>query len=184
MLDLAEDASRWLSPEVELLPDVWAPAFVGRRLVEAYAILARIPRERSGPRGHGCGMPAYVHDVPRKGRVWSEQKGRYVPGTVLPDPDHEGWMYQDPPQETIARPTGAELVRMDVVLAWPGRFLAHDAELSACVANWAAWTARDLDVDELADRFFYAKSRTFQAKRREGLRLIARGLNEAGEGVV
>lgn len=185
--DTIEAASaRWLQPAGEMpLPDRWTPEFVGVRLIEAYRIEARLPRERCGPRGHGCGMPAYVHEVAERKPVWNERKRRYELAWVAPDPDHAGYVDAslDPPRETIARPTADEMARMERILAWPGRFLAHDAEVTACTASWAAWEAQERDTDEMAERFYWAKARAFQAKRREGLRLIARGLNAAGEGV-
>ena len=180
-------SSRWLRPGEDLsLPPAWTAEFAGSRLVEAYRIHFRLPRERHGPRGHGCGMPAYVHDTPTEKFVWDAKRKLYVKTVTRPaDVDHMGHVDQtEVPAETIAAPTSAEMAWMDRVLAWPGRFLAHDAELTACTSNWATWEARELDIDEMAERFFYAKAKTFQARRREGLRLIARGLNAAGEGVV
>lgn len=185
LADHHDDASLWLAPDPEMLPAIWTPEFVGVRLVDAYRIHFRMPRERHGPRGHGCGMPSYVHDGPTKKRVWSERRKRFELVTVMPDPDHAGHVDQtEVPTETIALPTSAEMTRMEIVLAWPGRFLAHDAEITTCVSNWATWEARELDAYEMADRFFWAKAKAFQAKRREGLRLIAKGLNAAGEGVI
>jgi hypothetical protein len=143
------------------VPVRWSFLYVMERMEEAFRTLARLPLP-TRPRGYINSMPIYLYD---QGDLNSQQETYEL--------------------ERMARlrnrvripPTPSEIARMEEALHWPIAFLsgAEFHHLARAVNLGCLWAAFDADVDKGLRRIKLTR-RAFNARRLQGLRIIAREL--------
>lgn len=116
-------------------PQRWTADYVGRRMIDAHAVLRRLPMT-TRPKEFGSVMPAYVHE----GVELAYQAGA---GTL-----HMGR------NRVIGGTSADDVARMNEALAWPMQFLKHDADAARKVNEWAFW--EPMDREEAGGRPDYA----------------------------
>jgi hypothetical protein len=150
------------------VPEHWSLLHVMERLEEAFRILARLP-VATRPRGYVNSMPYYVYD---RGDLNAQMETREL--------------------ERLARlrnrvripPSPAEIARMEEALHWPAAFLsgAEFQHVARAVNLGSLWAAFEADVDAGLKRIKVSR-RTFNARKLQGLRIIARELVRRGVAV-
>jgi hypothetical protein len=143
------------------VPQRWSFVYVMERMEEGFRTLARLPLP-TRPRGYINSMPIYLYD---QGDLNSQQETYEL--------------------ERMARlrnrvrvpPTPAEIARMEEALHWPIAFLsgAEFHHLARAVNLGCLWAAFDADIDRGLRRIKLTR-RAFNARRLQGLRIIAREL--------
>ena len=143
------------------VPERWTFVHVMDRLEEAFRTLRRLPIA-TRPRGYVNAMPFYIYD--------------------RADLNAQLETYE---LERLARlrnrvripPSPMEIARMEEALHWPSAYLAgrEFTHLARAVNLGALWTAFDVDVDKALRRLKLTR-RTFNARKLQGLRIIAREL--------
>lgn len=143
------------------VPEDWSFVHVMERLEEAFRILRRLPIA-TRPRGYVNSMPFYLYD--------------------RADLNAQLETYE---LERLARmrnrvripPSPAEIARMEEALRWPALFLSGPEfhHVARAVNLGCLWAAADTDVDK-ALRRIKLTPRTFNARKLQGLRIIAREL--------
>jgi len=143
------------------VPERWTFVHVMERLEEAFRILRRLPIA-TRPRGYVNSMPFYVYD---RGDLNAQLETYEL--------------------ERLARlrnrvripPSPAEIARMEEALRWPALFLSGPEfhHVARAVNLSCLWAAADTDIDK-ALRRIKLTPRTFNARKLQGLRIIAREL--------
>jgi hypothetical protein len=143
------------------VPDRWSFFYVMERLEEAFRTLARLPMP-TRPRAYVNSMPFYLYDradlnsqlETRELERMAKQRNRV---RILPSP--------------------AEIGRMEEALHWPAAYLsgAEFHHIARAVNLGALWAAFDADIDAGLKRIKVAR-RAFNARKLQGLRIIAREL--------
>ncbi len=143
------------------VPERWTFVHVMERLEEAFRILRRLPIA-TRPRGYVNSMPFYVYD---RGDLNAQLETYEL--------------------ERLARlrnrvripPSPAEIARMEEALRWPALFLSGPEfhHVARAVNLGCLWAAADTDIDK-ALRRIKLTPRTFNARKLQGLRIIAREL--------
>src|SRR6185312_14959586 len=143
------------------VPERWSFIHVMDRLEEAFRILRRLPIS-TRPRGYVTSMPFHVYD--------------------RADLNAQLETYE---LERLARlrnrvripPSPAEIARMEEALRWPAQFLsgAEYHHVARAVNLGCLWAAADTDIDKALRRIKLTQ-RTFNARKLQGLRIIAREL--------
>ncbi len=104
------------------LPALWDATLVGKRLVEAFVTLDRLPRVR-GPRGVSSHWPSTRVE-------WAD----YVAQTGSED--------QEPVNRTVSYPTAAEITHMEMALEWLNELRVEDSGMALVTTLWALRKAR------------------------------------------
>jgi hypothetical protein len=143
------------------VPEHWSLLHVMERMEEAFRILARLP-VATRPRGHVNSMPYYLYD---RGDLNAQMETYEL--------------------ERMARmrnrvriaPSPAEIARMEEALRWPALFLSgvEFQHVARAVNLGSLWSAFDADIDAGLKRMKITR-RTFNARKLQGLRIIAREL--------
>jgi len=143
------------------VPERWTFVHVMERLEEAFRVLRRLPIA-TRPRGYVNSMPFYVYD---RGDLNAQLETYEL--------------------ERLARlrnrvripPSPAEIARMEEALRWPALFLSGPEfhHVARAVNLGCLWAAADTDIDK-ALRRLKLTPRTFNARKLQGLRIIAREL--------
>lgn len=143
------------------VPERWTFIHVMDRLEEAFRTLRRLPIA-TRPRGYVNSMPFYIYD---RGDLNAQLETYEL--------------------ERLARlrnrvripPSPAEIARMEEALRWPALFLsgAEFHHVARAVNLGCLWAAADTDVDKALRRIKLTR-RTFNARKLQGLRIIAREL--------
>ena len=143
------------------VPDRWSLIHVMERLEEAFRVLARLPIA-TRPRGYVNSMPFYVYD---RGDLNAQLETCEL--------------------ENMARlrnrvripPSPGEIERMEEALRWPMAYLsgAEFHHVARAVNLGSLWAAFDADIDARLKRLRITR-RTFNARKLQGLRIIAREL--------
>jgi hypothetical protein len=81
------------------------------------------------------------------------------------------------------RPSSVEIMRMEIAIAWPARYLAAFPQLLRIVGAVAIGRSRDRDIAHIARRRLKRPPRVVRQLNREGLDLIAAGLRRDCERV-
>ena len=143
------------------VPERWTFVHVMDRLEEAFRTLRRLPIA-TRPRGYVNSMPFYVYDRgDLNGQLETyelERLARLRNRVRIP-------------------PSPAEIARMEEALRWPALFLsgAEYHHVARAVNLGCLWAAADTDVDKALRRIKLTR-RTFNARKLQGLRIIAREL--------
>jgi hypothetical protein len=143
------------------VPERWSFIYVMERLEEAFRTLGRLPMP-TRPRGYVNSMPFYIYDRADQNSQLETQE-----------------------LERMARlrnhvripPSPAEIARMEEALRWPTEYLSSsEFHHIARAANLGAlWAAVDADVERGLRRIKLTR-RTFNARKLQGLRIIAQEL--------
>jgi hypothetical protein len=143
------------------LPDRWSFVHVMERLEEGFRVLVRLPIA-TRPRGYVNSMPLPVSDrADLNAQLESYELDRLA----------------QLHNRVRILPTPAEIGRMEEALRWPAQHLsgAEFHHVARAVNLGGLWAAFDADIDERLKRLKITR-RTFNARRLQGLRIIAREL--------
>ncbi len=160
--DVLDDAAR---SEGTVVPMLWTPEHVGRRLVEAMRTLDRLPKVK-GPR------PAGNH-WPRHRLEWADQLAQ----AELPEAERRE--RETRCNEIALRPSGADIDRMDRALDWLRGLREVDAGLALVTSLWALRTARGRSVRALCREKGWAPATLYKLRGR-ALEHLAAALNGRG----
>jgi hypothetical protein len=151
----------WLLARPRRAPERWSVIAVMERMEEAFRILARLP-VATRPRGYVNSMPFYVYD---RGDLNAQ-----IESYELERMAHLRNRVRIPPSP-------AEIARMEEALHWPTAYLggAEFHHIARAVNLGSLWAAFDTDVDERLKRMKISR-RTFNARKLQGLRIIAQEL--------
>ncbi len=143
------------------VPERWSLIHVMERLEESFRILARLPIA-TRPRGYVNSMPFYVYD---RGDLNAQIE------------THELERLAQIRNRVRIPPSPAEIARMEEALRWPTLFLsgAEFHHVARAVNLGSLWAAFDADVDKGVKRLKITR-RSFNARKLQGLRIIAREL--------
>jgi hypothetical protein len=143
------------------LPERWSFIHVMERLEEAFRTLGRLPMP-TRPRGYINSMPFYLYDRADLNSQLEtyelERMTRMRNRVRIP-------------------PSPAEIARMEEALRWPTAYLSgfEFHHIARAVNLGALWAAVDADVDRGLRRIKLTR-RVFNARKLQGLRIIAREL--------
>ncbi len=143
------------------VPSAWSFLHVMERMEEGFRVLGRLPMA-TRPRGYINSMPIYLYDRADLNSQLEtnelERKAKLRNRVRIP-------------------PTPAEIDRMEEALRWPSVFLAGSEfhQLARAVNLGCLWAAVDADVARGLRRIKLTR-RAFNARKLQGLRIIAREL--------
>lgn len=139
----------------------WSLVYVMERMEEAFRTLSRLPIA-TRPRGHINSMPFYVYD---RGDLNAQIE------------TYELERLANVRNRVRLPPSPAEIARMEEALYWPSAFLSgvEFHHVARAVNLGSLWAAFEIDVDERLQRLKITR-RTFNARKLQGLRIIAREL--------
>jgi hypothetical protein len=157
-----------LSAPRETLPDVWDAELVGKRLVQAFATLDRLPRLR-GPREPGGHWPRTVTE-------WADQLAQ----AELAESERRA--RQSVPNRTVIRPTAIEIQRMEGAFEWLRELRDVDTGMALVTTLWALRSARGRSIKKLCTEKQWAPH-TFFRKRAKALASPSQMLNARGKPV-
>ncbi len=143
------------------VPDRWSLIHVMDRLEEAFRILARLPIA-TRPRGYINSMPFPVYD---RGDLNAQLE------------TYELERMAQLRNRVRIPPSPAEIARMEEALHWPTTYLsgAEFHHVARAVNLGSLWAAFDTDIDKALKRMKITR-RAFNARKLQGLRIIAREL--------
>src|SRR5262249_36409058 len=123
-------------PAPEYIPDRWIAPDVGLRLSEAFRTLRNIPMN-GHPKAFGNSWPAYAVE-------WTDQLARLE--------GDEEQQRQDAARRnwTKSVPTSIEIMRMEMAISWPGRYLGELPQLLRVVGAVAQVKALFGDIPRAA----------------------------------
>ena len=150
------------APDEDAPPERWTPEHVGRRLVDAFRTLDRLPRAR-GPRQPG-------NHWPNTRLEWADQLAQ----AELPAAER---LERDVLRNALAlRPSGREIDRMGRALDWLRDLRAVDPGLALVTHLWALRAARRRSLRALCREKGWAPG-TFYKLRARALDHLATTLN-------
>jgi hypothetical protein len=113
----------------EMLPPLWDADIVGKRLVQAFVTLDRMPRLR-GPRAPGGCWPRTVTE-------WADQLAQ----AELEESERRS--RQQTANRTVIRPSAAELTHMETAFEWLSELRVEDPGMALVTTLWALRTAAE-----------------------------------------
>ncbi len=149
----------------ESLPLVWDAELIGKRLVQAFVTLDRLPRMR-GPREPGGHWPRTVTE-------WAD---------LLAQAELEASERRERQQiasRAMIRPTALEIRRMDAAFEWLRELREIDSGMALVTSLWALRSARHRSIKKLCEEKQWAPH-TFFRKRAKALETLAQMLNARG----
>jgi hypothetical protein len=143
------------------VPECWSIVHVMERMEEAFRILARLPIA-TRPRGYVNSMPFYTYD---RGDLNAQME------------TYELERMEQLRNRVRIPPSPVEIARMEEALHWPTAYLsgAEFHHVARAVNLGSLWSASDADVDKGLKRMKTTR-RAFNARKLQGLRIIAREL--------
>jgi hypothetical protein len=146
---------------MQRVPERWSLVHVMERMEEAFRTLARLPIA-TRPRGYVNSMPFYVYD---RGDLNAQLE------------TYELERMAQLRNRVRIPPSPAEIARMEEALHWPTAYLAGAEfhHVARAVNLGSLWAAFDANVDAGLKRMKITR-RTFNARKLQGLRIIAREL--------
>jgi hypothetical protein len=149
-------------PMPEYVPPVWDGPHVGRRLIEAFKTLARLPMS-NGPREFGSFWPEML-------REWFDENSQQ--GADLQQREEA----IRAANRARIMPSAEDVSRMKQAISWPGHYLGVTrSQLARTVGFLAMWRARERETEWIARRLRLHRS-ILRSRNRAGLDLIAAGL--------
>jgi len=140
------------------IPERWTEQYVGRRLVDAFRVLNRLP-----------GIP------------WPKDPGNAMPDVKRDADDLRDWP-KDDAFEALARrlelPDRAEITRMEGALAWIAALRTHDTGMALQVMHWANQSARRRSIRRMCIEQRWSPS-VFYRRVHRGREWISGWLNSA-----
>src|ERR1700720_100974 len=107
----------------ETLPPLWDGELVGKRLVQAFVTLDRMPRLR-GPRAPGGHWPRTVTE-------WADQLAQ----AELEESERR--TRQQATNRTVIRPSAAEITHMEAAFEWLSELRVEDSGMALVTTLWA-----------------------------------------------
>jgi hypothetical protein len=143
------------------VPDRWSFLHVMERMEEGFRVLSRLPMP-TRPRGYINSMPVYLYD---RGDLNAQLE------------THELERMARIRNHVRIPPSPAEIARMEEALHWPSAYLAGTEfhHVARAVNLGSLWAAFEVDIDKAVKRIKVTR-RTFNARRLQGLRIIANEL--------
>jgi hypothetical protein len=149
----------------ETVPAFWDATLVGKRLVEAFITLDRMPRLR-GPRAPGGHWPRTVTE-------WADQLAQ----AELEESERRA--RQQAANRIVIRPTAAEITHMEMAFEWLSELRVEDSGMALVTTLWALRTARGKSIKKLCAEKHWLPH-TFFRKRARALATLAAALNARG----
>ena len=143
----------------ETLPPLWDADLVGKRLVQAFVTLDRLPRLR-GPREPNGHWPRTVTE-------WTDQLAQ----AELEESERR--TRQQAANRTVIRPSAAEITHMETAFEWLSELRVEDSGMALVTTLWALRVARGRSIKKLCPH-------TFFRKRAKALASLAEALNARG----
>jgi hypothetical protein len=150
------------------VPERWTLLHVMDRMEEAFRTLSRLPLP-TRPKGYINSMPIYLYDRAdlnsQLETLELERMARLRNRVRIP-------------------PSPAEVARMEQALHWPSDYLAGAEfhHVARAVNLGSLWAAFDVDVEKALQRI-KVPARTFNARKLQGLRIIATALVRGREAI-
>lgn len=144
------------------VPSVWDADLVGKRLVQAFVTLDRLPRLR-GPREPGGHWPSTVTE-------WADQLAQAELD------ESERLARERASNRVVIRPTAAGIAHMEAAFEWLRELRLEDPGLALVTTLWALRTARGRSIKALCVEKQWAPH-TFFRKRAKALAWLAEMLN-------
>ncbi|HUZ90620.1 MAG TPA: hypothetical protein VMU78_01765 [Methylocella sp.] len=149
----------------ETLPLLWEADHVGKKLVQAFATLDRLPRVR-GPREPGGHWP----------RTLTEWADRLAQAELE---ESERRARERAYNRTVIRPLAIEIQRMEAAFEWLRELRDLDSGMALVTTLWALRSARGRSIKKLCAEKQWAPH-TFFRKRAKALETLAQILNARG----
>jgi hypothetical protein len=149
----------------ETLPSLWNPELVGKRLVQAFVTLDRLPRVW-GPRKPGGQWPRTVTE-------WADQLAQ------AELEENERRTRQQAANRTVIRPSAADITHMETAFTWLSELRVEDSGMALVTTLWALRAARGRSIKKLCAEKHWAPH-TFFRKRAKALAIVAQALNARG----
>jgi hypothetical protein len=154
------------TPAPEHVPTHWDGPHVGKRLIESYRVLAKLP-VANGPRFSSGFWPEWT-------REWTDELAQLEADTAQQEAEARA------ANRVRTLPTAAEISRMEATISWPAAYLARTRPiLGRTVMVVALWRSRDRDLGWIAHKLRLGVH-TVRVRNRTGLDLIAVGLRRDG----
>jgi hypothetical protein len=115
-------------PEYDPIPENWTPEHMGKRVIEAFEVMMRLPKV-PGPKEPGGNWPQIFHDADDK-RGW----GQYL---------HDR---EDEKNRTRVRPSGIEIKRMEIIFDWLSQLRKTDEGMGVIVRAWAIYRSQHRSI--------------------------------------
>jgi hypothetical protein len=148
-------------PPPEYIPPNWDGVHVGKRLIEAFATLARV-RVARGPREYGTCWPLYEYD---RGDLNAQAQA---------EPEAQLAM-RAARNRTRLLPSALEIAQMEATIGWPAHYLWQRPIIMRIVQVVALLRSREREMDQIAKRLRRGPVAVRRVNRL-GLDLIAAGL--------
>jgi len=150
-----------VSARARRIPERWSILHVMERMEDGFRTLARLP-VATRPRGYINSMPFYLYD---RGDLNAQME------------TYELERMSRLRNRALISPSPAEIARMEEALHWPAAYLAGAEfhHIARAVNLSSLWSAFDADIDERL-RPLRLTRRVFNARKLQGLRIIAREL--------
>jgi hypothetical protein len=149
----------------EALPPRWDADHVGKRLVQAFVTLDRLPRLR-GPREPSGHWPRTVTE-------WADQLAQ----AGLEESERR--TRQQAANRTVIRPSAADITHMETAFEWLSELRVEDSGMALVTTLWALRAARGRSIKKLCAERQWAPH-TFFRKRAKALASLAEMLNVRG----
>ncbi|HUB65775.1 MAG TPA: hypothetical protein VL996_15230 [Methylocella sp.] len=162
---LAGHAGAPIATDRETLPPLWTAELAGKRLVQAFATLDRLPRLR-GPREPGGHWP----------RTLTEWADRLAQAELE---ESERKARERTYNRTVIRPSAIEIQRMEAAFEWLRELRDIDSGMALVTTLWALRSARRRSIKKLCEEKQWAPH-TFFRKRAKALETLAQTLNARG----
>jgi len=143
-------------------PPVWEPDLVGKRHVQAFVTLDRLPR-LLGPREPGGHWPRTITE-------WADQLAQ----AELEQSERQ--MRHQISNRVVIRPTAGQIAQMEAAFEWLRELRAIDAGMAIVTTLWALRTARRRSIKALCTEKQWPPH-TFFRKKAKALAAIAKMLN-------
>ncbi len=146
-------------------PQFWDADLVGKRIVQAFVTLDRLPRLR-GPREPGGHWPRTVTE-------WADQLAQAELD------ESERHRRQKVTNHVVIRPTSGEIARMEEAFEWLRGLRQRDPGMALVTTLWALRTARGRSIKALCAEKQWPPH-TFFRKRAKALTSLTQMLNSGG----
>ncbi|MGH6823470.1 MAG: hypothetical protein ACREC4_08270 [Methylocella sp.] len=144
------------------LPSLWDAGLVGKRLVEAFAVLDRTPRV-PGPRAPGGNWPRTVTE-------WADQLAH----AELEESERR--TRGEEANRSVIYPSAAEITHMETAFGWLSEMRAKDSGMALVATLWAMRAARGRSIRRLCAEQHWVPY-VFFRKRAKALEFVAAMLN-------
>jgi len=150
----------------EYIPNQWTGPHVGKRLIESYRTLAKLPMA-NGPRFLSGFWPEWT-------REWTDEMARLEADAAQLEAEARA------ANRVHILPSAAEISRMEAAISWPGHYLAKTRPILAVTVQLVAlWRSREKDLRWIGGKLRLGVH-TVRARNRNGLDAIAAGLHRDG----